>query len=227
MPLTSQLPFDFALHNEFTFNNFYVTEPNRELLVSLQTEVLPEAFYFIWGASGSGKSHLLQAACALHQNAVYLPLKLFFQYGEDVLDGLHQLDLLCIDDVQLGLGNPLWEEKLFALFNNCQINNTHLLISSSLAPLQLNYVLADLQSRFNSGVTFQLHELDERGKMAALQGRAEAAGIPLKEDVINYIYLRSERSTQKLFSVLAELDKLSLAEKRKITIPFVKSIMQW
>lgn len=227
MPLSSQLPFDFALHNEFTFDHFFISEQNSELLASLQAAVLPENFYFIWGASGSGKSHLLQASCALHQNSVYLPLQEFFQYGEEVLDGLHQLDLICIDDVHLALSNPLWEERLFAFFNNCQANNTHLLISSSVAPLQLNYVLADLQSRFNSGVTYQLHELDEEGKMAALQRRAEAVGIPLKEDVINYIYLRSERSPQKLFAVLAELDKLSLAEKRKITIPFIKTIMQW
>lgn len=227
MPLSSQLPFDFALHNEFTFNNYLLTGLNDELVNSLQAEILPENFYFIWGVSGSGKSHLLQAACALHENSVYLPLQLFYSYGMEVLDGLHQMDFICIDDVQLVLGDVLWEEKLFSLFNSCQATNSRLIISSALAPLQLKYFLADLQSRFNSGVTYQLHELDENGKMAALRQRAEAAGIPLKEEVISYIYLRSERSTQKLFSVLAELDKLSLAEKRKITIPFVKGIMQW
>ena len=227
MPLSSQLPFDFALHNEFTFNNYLLTGLNDELVNSLQAEILPENFYFIWGVSGSGKSHLLQAACALHENSVYLPLQLFYSYGMEVLDGLHQMDFICIDDVQLVLGDVLWEEKLFSLFNSCQATNSRLIISSALAPLQLKYFLADLQSRFNSGVTYQLHELDENGKMAALRQRAEAAGIPLKEEVISYIYLRSERSTQKLFSVLAELDKLSLAEKRKITITFVKGIMQW
>ncbi|PCJ42240.1 MAG: DnaA regulatory inactivator Hda [SAR86 cluster bacterium] len=227
MPLSNQLPFDFILYNEFTFENFIVAEKNKELLTVLQTVNLAESFYFIWGAKGSGKSHVLQASCAQHANSAYLPLNVFLDEGESVLEGLDQLDWLCIDDVHLVLGKSNWEEKLFTLFNACQISSTCLIVSSLLAPLELKYVLPDLQSRFSSGVTYQLHELNEPEKLLALKKRAELAGIPLKDEVLNYIYLRSERSMSVLFSVLEQLDKLSLAEKRKITIPFVKAIMQW
>ncbi len=227
MPLSPQLPFDFVLHNEFTFENFVIAKKNQELLTILQSDSSSENFYFLWGVEGGGKSHVLQASCAQHVNSAYLPMKLFSNEGESVLEGLEQLDLLCIDDVHLVLTNSNWEEKLFTLFNACQAKSTRLIISSLLAPLELEYTLQDLQSRFSSGVTYQLHELDEPEKLIALKKRAAFAGIPLKDEVLNYIYLRSERSMSKLFVVFEQLNKLSLAEKRKITIPFVKAMMQW
>jgi len=227
MPLSNQLPFDFVLHNEFTFDNFVVAEKNQELITLLQSASLAENFYLVWGESGSGKSHLLQASCVKHENAAYLPLKVFLKEGESVLDGLEHLDLVCIDDVHLVLSERSWEEKLFSLFNACQINTTTMLFSSLLAPRDLQFSLPDLQSRFSSGFIYHLHELDDVGKISALKKRAEAAGMPLEDEVLNYIYMRSERSMSKLFSVLEQLDKLSLAQKRKITIPFVKSIMLW
>lgn len=227
MPLSNQLPFDFILYNEFTFDNFVVAEQNQELITLLQSSHLPEKFYFVWGGAGSGKSHLLQASCAKHLNSAYLPLQVFMEEGDSVLDGLEHLDLICIDDVHLVLSISAWEEKLFALFNACQVNATSMLVSSALAPLELKFALPDLQSRYSSGVTYQLHELDDNGKISALKKRAGAAGIPLEDEVLNFIYLRSERSMSKLFAVLEKLDKLSLAQKRKITIPFVKSIMLW
>ena len=227
MPLSNQLPFDFILHNEFTFDNFIITKKNKELLNTLKLTELTDFFYFIWGGEGRGKSHVLQASCEQQENSAYLPLKLFVKEGEKVLENLDQLDWLCIDDVHLVLAKPAWEEKLFILFNACQENATRLIITSALAPLELNFALADLQSRFSSGVTYQLHELSESEKLLALKNRAEFLGMPLKDEVLNYIYLRSERGIPKLFAVLDELEKLSLAEKRKITIPFVKLIMQW
>ena len=227
MPLSNQLPFDFVLYNEFNFDNFVITEKNRELIALLQAPHLSENFYFIWGGAGSGKSHLLQASCEKHINSAYLPLQVFIEEGESVLDGLEHLDLICIDDVHLVLSQPAWEEKLFTLFNACQMKAASMLVSSKSAPLELKFALPDLQSRYSSGVTYQLHELDEKGKIIALKKRAEAAGIPLEDEVLNYIYLRSERSMSKLFAVLETLDKLSLAQKRRITIPFVKSIMLW
>ncbi len=227
MPLSNQLPFDFVLYNEFNFDNFVITEKNQELITLLQAVNLSENFYFVWGSAGSGKSHLLQASCEKHINSAYLPLQVFKEEGESVLDGLEHLDLICIDDVHLVLSQPAWEEKLFTLFNACQMNATSMLVSSISAPLELKFALPDLQSRYSSGVTYQLHELDENGKIFALKKRAEAAGIPLEDEVLNYIYLRSERSMSKLFAVLEKMDKLSLAQKRRITIPFVKSIMQW
>ncbi len=227
MPLSSQLPFNFNLYNKFTFENLVYSDKNRELLDIISGSTTANTFYFIWGKQGSGKSHLLQASCAEHINAAYLPLKLFCEDGPAVLEGLEQLDWICIDDVQLVIGQPQWEEKLFSLFNACQENGKYLVLASVVEPPGLKYVLADLQSRFSSGVIYQLHELDEEEKIQALKQRAEDAGIPLQDEVLNFIYLRSERSMTSLFNVLEKLDQLSLSERRKITIPFVKDMMQW
>ncbi len=227
MPRLTQLPFNFTLHNEFTFDNFLVSDANKQLVSSFSAAVIPEQFYFIWGASGNGKSHILQATCESHSNAVYLPLRVFLDEGPEVLFGLEQLDLICIDDIHLVLEMPEWEEKLFALFNACQANGSYLIVSSLLPPLELRYYLADLQSRFKSGVSYQVYELNEAEKIEALKIRTSFAGMPLQDEVLNYICLRSDRSMHKLFSVLEKLNQLSLAEKRKVTIPLVKKYMNW
>lgn len=193
----------------------------------LQMQPPRETFFYLWGADGAGKSHLLQASCASHENSAYLPLSNYAGESEAVLEGLEQLDLVCIDDIHLVLGKAPWEEKLFALFNASQAAHNCLVVSSGLAPREVKYELADLASRFSSGVVYHLHNLSDENKKQALKLRAEGIGMPLQDEVLDYICLRSERSTTSLFAVLEKLERLSLAEKRRITIPFVRELMQW
>ncbi|MDC0598735.1 DnaA regulatory inactivator Hda [Gammaproteobacteria bacterium] len=228
MTKPSQLPFDFSLQNEFTFDNFVIAEPNTEVIIQLQTSTeLPEQFYFIWGPEGAGKSHLFQALCQSTQNAVYVPLKKFAEYGSDILNGLENMDLVCLDDIEVILSNKEWEETLFQFFNDIREKGNKLFISALSPPRKVSTNLPDLASRLSWGVVYQLHELNDEDKISAVQLRAKNRGIPLNEEVLNYILLRSPRSMGSLVAVLDKLDQLSLAEKRKVTIPFVRAMMQW
>lgn len=94
-------------------------------------------------------------------------------------------------------------------------------------PRQLDLALEDLRSRLSWGGIYQLHPLSEAGKSEVLRMRAEQRGILLGEDIRRYILQRSRRDIHALLSVLDTLDQLSLVEKRRITIPFVREIMQW
>ncbi len=226
MPLPSQFSFDFRLRNEFTIDNYLASEANRELLNTLKQDLQHE-LYLVWGGPGSGKSHLLQACCVIHENAVYLPLLDYAGSGDSVLDGLEQLDLVCIDDIQEVLGLLHWEEKLFALYNALQQAGSHLLLASNTAPTALTFTLPDLKSRFAAGMVYHLHELNDAQKLQALKIRAQAIGMPLEDEVLQYICARAERSTQHLFQLLDELAECTLNEKRRLTVPFIKSLMNW
>jgi DnaA-homolog protein len=228
MNSSAQLPFDFSLQKSFTFEDFVVTEKNLELFASLKDqEKLSEQFYFIWGASGAGKSHFMQAFCQSREDSVYVPLKKFSQYGADILTGLENMEFVCLDDIETVIGNKNWEEGLFGFFNNIREQGNKLIVSASCSPRNLKTQLADLDSRLNWGIVYQLHELAESEKLLALRKRAASRGIPLTDDVLDYILLRSPRNMNVLFEVLDTLDRLSLAEKRRITIPFVKVMMDW
>ncbi|MDT8399809.1 MAG: DnaA regulatory inactivator Hda [Pseudomonadales bacterium] len=237
MTSSKQLPLDLFIRDEYKLDNFHVSVKNAELLATLKRgRGVDPGFYFIWGEEGAGKSHLLQALCqqselqALRQqseSAVYVPLAQLKTHSPEVLESLETLALVCLDDVDAVLGLEEWEGRLFQFFNRMRETGNRLLVSARVAPRGLQSGLADLLSRLSWGVVYQLHALDEPEKCQVLQARALSRGIVLDQDLLNYILLRGSRSTTGLFQILDRLDQLSLMEKRKITIPFIKNIMQW
>jgi DnaA family protein len=125
------------------------------------------------------------------------------------------------------VGEKEWEESLFEFFNRCREEGVKLLVSSENSPRGLNFDLQDLASRMSWGVIYQLHELNDDEKMTALDLRAKERHLPLSEEVMLYIYNRHSRDLQSLLEVVDRLDQLSLAEKRRLTIPFVRKVMGW
>jgi len=233
MNFSPQLPFDFSVSEKFTFDNFLVTARNAELLALLkQIETFDEPVVFAWGAEGVGKSHLLQAVCTDSEardslQALYLPMHRIKVFGPDVFNSLHHMDLVCLDDIDLVVGEQNWEEALFGFFNRSRDAGVKLLISANRSPRGLDFALPDLASRMTWGVIYQLHELADEEKLSALSGRAQERGLDMPDEVLQYIYNRHARDLQSLLDVITVLDKLSLAEKRKLTLPFVRKVMGW
>jgi DnaA family protein len=87
--------------------------------------------------------------------------------------------------------------------------------------------LADLRSRLQLCVSFEIVENDDAAKATIMRARAEQRGIELKDEVMQYIMLRNSRNLHDLMAILDKLDTLSLAEQRRVTIPFVREIMHW
>lgn len=191
-----------------------------------------EAVTFLWGARGVGKSHLLQALCNDNEindslQSLYLPMEKIKVFGPDVFGSLHHMELICIDDFDLVTGDKEWEESLFEFFNRSREAGVKLVVSAVNSPRGLDFALPDLASRMSWGVIYQLHELDDEEKLMALDARANDRHMPLTSDVLNYIYQRHSRELQSLLEILDKLDELSLAEKRRLTIPFVRQVMGW
>lgn len=238
--VTEQIPLRFVWRDGFSFDNYFVggsgkgcAESNAEVVHHIQQAAArkedAEQFLFLWGGANTGKSHVLQAACqsaAGNQRAVaYLPMMELMSLSCEIFDGLEQLSLVCVDDVQLIAGNTEWEEGLFHFYNRMRDAGNTLLVAANVSPSALATVLPDLQSRLCWGPVLQLSELDDAGKIAALQLRAKGRGFDLPDEVARFLMRRSARDILSLFSLLDRLDEASLVHQRKLTIPFVRNLI--
>ena len=224
-----QLTLNVQLNDFAQFSNFFANEKNSIAVNFLQKflQSTNTNYAYLWGKVGTGRSHLLQACChqaeQLNLVTAYLPLS--EPLAVEMLENLEFSDLVCLDDVDAVLGNKVWEHALFHFFNRIKDSGKHLLISGSCAPRELRINLADLQSRLTSGTIFQLSELRDTEKLQALQLHANNRGMQLPDEVGDFLLRRCTRDMLALFAILDNLDKASLAEQRKLTIPFVKQVL--
>lgn len=223
--MTKQLTLGIRLRDDATFDNYFSGQ-NEQVVHNLQRQ--EEPYVFLFGADGTGKSHLLQAAC--HETGkkglpvVYLPLA---EEGlmPAMLDGLENMSFIALDDIHEIIGNEDWEYALFNLYNRVREKGVSMLVSSAEPLAALNIKLADLKSRLSWGPIFQLSSLSDKEKQRALQQRAKNRGLDLADDVVTYLLKRSSRDMNSLFALFEKLDKASMVEKRKLTIPFIKDYL--
>ncbi|WP_158774286.1 DnaA regulatory inactivator Hda [Cobetia sp. L2A1] len=226
-----QMALGVGVRDAATFSNYHFT--STSLAEALKGQLAPggEPFVYLWGGDQSGRSHLLQAACHLAgeqgKRAFYLPLNEIGHFPPHMLEGLDEMDLVAIDDLDGVIGRKRWEEALFHLYNRLRDGGRHLLVSASCAPRLLPATLPDLASRLSWGVTFHLSGLDDAQRLEALKLRARDHGLALPDEVARYILHRGPRSLPGLFAAMSQLDNASLSAQRKLTIPFVKQALGW
>lgn len=221
-----QLPLHIGLRDSATFANFFAGS-NAAIVHAMNKGIEP--FLFLWGGQGCGKTHLLQALC--HEAgmqglaALYLPMADVYGLGTDILENLEQMDLLCIDDVQLVCGDSRWETALFHLYNRVREAGKRMVVAADAAPMALPVNLPDLASRLGWGPVFQIKPLDDGEKASALQLRAKARGMVLPDESALYLIRHASRDLHDLFALLERLDHASLAAQRRLTVPFIREFI--
>ncbi|WP_394205453.1 DnaA inactivator Hda [Shewanella waksmanii] len=228
-----QLSLPVHLPDDETFSSYYPAAGNDELIQSLQScaRGVSDSSVYLWGPIKSGRTHLMHATCAraneADKSSFYLPLGIHASISTALLEGLEQLDLVCIDDIDAIAGHPVWEEAIFDLYNRVAENkHCNIVVSASSAATEAGFTLPDLVSRMQWGLTYQLQPMADDEKLAALQRRAAMRGLQLPEDVGRFLLNRLARDLRTLFDVLDRLDKDSLVHQRKLTIPFVKEMLR-
>lgn len=182
---------------------------------------------WLWGPAATGKTHLLQAVCdRAGDRSVYVPLKMLVDAGPVILEGLASRDLICIDDIDTVAANAGWEDALFDLFNQILDADRILVVSAAMSPRECPIALPDLQSRLVRLPTFQVRPLGEDERVLALQLRARHRGLDLPDDTARYLLSRSRRDMASLYDLLDKLDLEALRAKRRLTVPFVKEVME-
>ncbi|HEB78530.1 MAG TPA: DnaA regulatory inactivator Hda [Methylothermaceae bacterium] len=228
--MPAQLPLQLNFSQQLGFVHYH-SGANREAVVALQRCASGEGerYLYLWGETGTGKTHLLQACCqTAHQQGQrvgYLPLHQFHHRSPAVLEGLDQVDLLCLDDMHTIAGNPGWELALFHCFNRLSEQGRRLIVASRHPPTRLAIELADLRTRLAWGLTLQLKPLNDADKLAALQLRAKQLGLELSPQVGRFLLTRFPRDLSSLWHLLEQLDRATLAAKRKLTVPFLKQFL--
>lgn len=210
-----------------SFDSFHVDDNNviaRDAVRAFVAGELDDVQMYLWGSAGTGKSHLLSAACeaynALGYRVAYLP-------GEivniaDSLIGMEHVDLLCIDDLQR-LDHAA-EIDLFHLINRCRASATQLIVAADRPVDELGISLPDLQTRLAWGLIFVLQPLSDEGLREALRMEIELRSLQASDEVLGYVLKRFPRRMNILKQVVDTLDKASLMEQRRITVPFVKTV---
>lgn len=227
----NQLTLGVGLKDEATFSNFYPGK-NTHLITALKNtaEGHGERVIYFFGAGGQGCTHLLQACChQAHQHgnsAVYIPLGHLPDFRPEIFDGLENLPLVCVDDIHRIAGKSEWEEAFFHAYNRIHDKGGRLIVTANVAPKALGLILPDVISRLSWGIVFQMQPLTDDEKLHVLIMRAERRGLTLSEEVGKFILTHCPRHMSTLFAALDALDKISLAAQRKLTIPFVKEVLQ-
>lgn len=225
--ISTQLPLQLNLNEVYRFDNFYFSQAELHKALSALCHTDTMSFVYLWGEAASGKSHLLMACVEQVKNALYLPLtELVKTASPEVLQSVEHLDLLCIDNLETITEYPDWQEALFHCFNRLQHSGCKLLVSALHNPATIGLTLADLRSRMATALIYQLESLADVEKQQALIIQAQSRGLELSEDVANYILRHHSRDMRILMTLLQNLDKASMVEKRRLTIPFVRSILR-
>jgi DnaA family protein len=184
---------------------------------------------YLHGALGSGRSHLLMAACqaasALGRRVQYLPLAALGDRAT-ALRGVVGSELLALDDLGAIAGDHEAEHALFDLYNSARAEGSSLLFAADATPAQLGLQLPDLRSRLGACTQFALKPLDDAERRTVLKAQAASRGIELDDSVLDWLFARYARDLGALLDLLDRLDQASLAAQRRITIPFLRSFLR-
>ena len=169
---------------------------------------------------------MLQAACraatAAEMRAMYVALP---ASSPDILTDLEHVDLLALDDAHVVAGDAAWERPLFLILNAFLGRRGGLLVAAAAPATRCGFALADLTSRGAGAITYRLAPLEDGERLTALQLHASARGLALDSAAADYLLKRVARDMAALTDWLARLDRASLSEQRRLTIPFIREYL--
>jgi DnaA family protein len=127
--------------------------------------------------------------------------------------------------MQVLAGHVEAEHALFDLYNRLRAEGASLLLASAQPLPALALGLPDLRSRLSACVQAPLSALDESARRALVQEWAAARGIDLEPAVLDWLFARAARDLRSLHALFERIDRAALAERRRITIPFLRGLL--
>jgi DnaA family protein len=225
-----QLPLAMRLRERAVFDSF-VPGPNAAAVEQLRALAggAASGVYWLSGPAGVGKTHLLQACCAMARSSgadtAYLPLSQLLELGPGTLEGWQAARVVALDDVAAIAGRRDWEQAMFRLYRELEEHGALLLAAAAAPPLLLKLSLPDLASRFTAATLLPLRVLDESQQREALRLRAHARGLELPEESALYLQRRFRRDLATLYELLDVIDEAALQAQRRLTLPFIRQVL--
>lgn len=227
-----QLLLPVLLQTNHTFESFISHSQSGDVLVDvLKQSIQNDSFsaFYVSGTEETGKTHLLTACCnyaeSVGKSSILLPIDQLLHSEPEVISGLEQMDVICIDNVQSLASHHEWQVAIFNLFNLVMNHSCTLVISANNIPTKLTLTLPDLVSRLQWATAFVVQELDQEEKVTALITHAHLMGFELGQEAATFMINRLPRNMSILMSSLKVLAKSSIEQQRKVTVPFVKECL--
>lgn len=236
---------DSQLNPRYNFDNYCVGESNllaHSIAMNLAENPENKTFnpFFLFGPTGVGKTHLIQAiGIKIKENnpsarVLYVTARLFqYQFTaanhkgqiNNFLHFYHGIDTLIVDDIQDLAGKPDTQNTFFQIFNQLQLNNRQIILSSDCAPAEMDGFEARLLGRFRWGVSASLEKPDLDLRRRILIHKAQKDGLNLSEEIIDYISENVKDSIRDLEGVVASLIAHATVLNCEITLDLAKSVV--
>ena len=216
LPLT--VPPGFSAH---AWVDTVQTQLIRESLNTARAAGQPERLW-LHGASGVGKTHCVvrlvedNAGVYLHASTIH-PSEF-----EPIVDTASLWQWVVIDGVEAWLGDRGREEAIFSLWKRYP---GVLLFTARMPPHHIDWLLPDLQSRARSALVLPLTRLDDAGLVELLSRQCDARGLVVSDDVMAFLAHRMPRHPATLIRWIDALDQRSLEAQRRLTIPWIRSVL--
>lgn len=220
-----QLPLDLQFRPAYGRNDFLITKSNADAAALI--DAWPQAWsgfpaLTLWGAGGSGKSHL---ACVWAQKAQAQILTLE-QFSAAPLEDLLNASIhYVIEKLDQAAGDAAQEQKLFHLYNGLKASGRSMLLTSQIPPAQLSFTLADLASRLRAAPAIEIHQPDDALLSYVFAKQLHDRGFSVSEKTIQYAIGRMERSWQAMEKTVAALTSRATATKKGITLLLVREVL--
>ena len=225
-----QLALQIQINERASLNNFFVSKKNNKTIQILKNILLGSdkgVQIFIDDLGSNGKSYLLQAICNDFSNSnnssIYIPMQEAINLDPSILEGVSELNLICIDDIDHINKRRDWEIALFNLINECYEKECFLLLSGSINKLE---AIPDLVSRIKKMETLRLEAINDDELLEATKAISKNLNIEISDKNMNYLINNSKRDIKTIFRTLSQLEKESLERKKSIGLNLIKEVIQ-
>lgn len=235
------------LNPKYTFDTFIVGDGNKHAHATcLAVADMPaqDNFnpLFLYGNSGLGKTHLMQAIAHYilqkddNINVLYVPSEVF---TNEIIDAIRnhtttefrekyrKVDVLLLDDVQFLIGKESTQNEFFHTFNSLYNDKKQIILSSDKPPKEIKTLDQRIISRFECGVPIDIHEPDYETRMAILKNKAEMdhlKGIP--DEVFSYIAENITNNVRELEGALNKIGIFSKLMNENVTLETAKESLK-
>lgn len=233
------------LNPKYTFNDFIVGSFNDVAHAATQAILKkPGEVYnplFIYGGTGLGKTHLIQAV-GNHLKSSFPEKNVYYvtseNFGIDYINAIQnnkanqfkekyrKYDLLIMDDVQFFSNKEKFQEELFHLFNHLYENNKQIIFSSDKSPKYIPNLEERLRSRFEGGMIVDISKPDYESRLAILKNKVKANSLSVAEEVLEYLASVIQDNIRELEGALKSISCQVNSKGRELTLPEVKQMIK-
>ncbi len=227
----NQLILPYQKNIRQTFESYYSDQVTNIQIIDSIKNIFSNSNnqIFIWGNKSSGKSHLQYSACNYFDHAkkkcIYLPMKEYKKFNNDILNGIDTYDLICIDDIDYIFGIDDWEKSFFILINKIIDNSSKIIYTSSSNLKNTNIKLKDLHSRLSWGLLCKINYENDLIKEKILKKIILEKEYNISINICNYLLNRKERDLHSLIKAIHKLGLYSFSTNKKISIKDANSIL--